>query len=240
MIKFHIILQAIQSVPDRRLTLSQIYDWMVAAVPYFSERTDSSSSAGWKNSIRHNLSLHHKFLKLANEGAGKSSWWTLNPENNQVKKQRRRSTSGDIRTLQFKREKAKKRVDSIKIKERLVHSSSSSGLTPLSSSYDSMISQGCLHPLAKSSADHKEGVYSSFRSRNLSGTSSTGQESPLQFDDPTYHDDLTRETDLDTITLDDLNIECEPGVVLMDFQQTEETHFKYPSNKLKVRLKYKC
>ena len=48
MIKFHIILQAIQSVPDRRLTLSQIYDWMVAAVPYFSERTDSSSSAGWK------------------------------------------------------------------------------------------------------------------------------------------------------------------------------------------------
>ena len=40
--------QAIQSAPDRRLTLSQIYDWMVGAMPYFTERADSSSSAGWK------------------------------------------------------------------------------------------------------------------------------------------------------------------------------------------------
>ena len=43
-----LISQAICSVPDRRLTLSQIYDWMVAAVPYFSERADSTSSGGWK------------------------------------------------------------------------------------------------------------------------------------------------------------------------------------------------
>jgi hypothetical protein len=41
-------LQAIQSSPEQRLTLSQIYDWMVTTVPYFKERSDVNSSAGWK------------------------------------------------------------------------------------------------------------------------------------------------------------------------------------------------
>ena len=40
--------QAIQSSPDGRLTLAQIYDWMIASVPYFTQRADSTSSAGWK------------------------------------------------------------------------------------------------------------------------------------------------------------------------------------------------
>ena len=34
----------------------------------------------FQNSIRHNLSLHSKFVRVQNEGAGKSSWWTLDPE----------------------------------------------------------------------------------------------------------------------------------------------------------------
>ena len=33
-----------------------------------------------QNSIRHNLSLHSKFVRVQNEGTGKSSWWTLDPE----------------------------------------------------------------------------------------------------------------------------------------------------------------
>ncbi|KAG7255040.1 hypothetical protein CRUP_017409, partial [Coryphaenoides rupestris] len=32
------------------------------------------------NSIRHNLSLHSRFVKVQNEGTGKSSWWMVNPE----------------------------------------------------------------------------------------------------------------------------------------------------------------
>jgi len=43
-----LIAAAIESSPDKRLTLSQIYDWMVSNVQYFSERADNSSSAGWK------------------------------------------------------------------------------------------------------------------------------------------------------------------------------------------------
>ena len=33
------------------MTLSQIYDWMVAHIPYFGERQSSSKSAGWKVKI---------------------------------------------------------------------------------------------------------------------------------------------------------------------------------------------
>ncbi|EDO38350.1 predicted protein, partial [Nematostella vectensis] len=43
-----LITQAIQSSPEKRLTLSQIYDWMVNSVPYFRDKGDSNSSAGWK------------------------------------------------------------------------------------------------------------------------------------------------------------------------------------------------
>ena len=46
-----LITKAIQSSPDCRLTLSQIYDWMVQNVPYFRDKGDSNSSAGWKVGI---------------------------------------------------------------------------------------------------------------------------------------------------------------------------------------------
>ncbi|GFR11672.1 forkhead box protein O1 [Trichonephila clavata] len=73
-----LITQAIETSPEKRLTLSQIYDWMVRNIPFFNDQAESNSSAGWKNSIRHNLSLHKKFLRIRNDGTGKSSWWTVN------------------------------------------------------------------------------------------------------------------------------------------------------------------
>ncbi|CAL8288697.1 unnamed protein product [Gadus morhua 'NCC'] len=91
-----LITQAIESSPENRLTLSQIYDWMVRSVPYFKDKGDSNSSAGWKNSIRHNLSLHSRFVKVQNEGTGKSSWWMVNPEGGKGgKAPRRRAVSMD-------------------------------------------------------------------------------------------------------------------------------------------------
>ncbi|XP_078258975.1 forkhead box protein O1-A [Rhinoraja longicauda] len=91
-----LITKAIESSPEKRLTLSQIYDWMVRSVAYFKDKGDSNSSAGWKNSIRHNLSLHSKFVRVQNEGTGKSSWWMLNPEGGKSgKSPRRRAASMD-------------------------------------------------------------------------------------------------------------------------------------------------
>uniref|UniRef100_A0A8C7GWE0 Forkhead box O6 b n=1 Tax=Oncorhynchus kisutch TaxID=8019 RepID=A0A8C7GWE0_ONCKI len=91
-----LITRAIESAPEKRLTLSQVYDWMVRFVPYFKDKGDSNSSAGWKNSIRHNLSLHTRFIRVQNEGTGKSSWWMLNPEGGKMGKgPRRRAASID-------------------------------------------------------------------------------------------------------------------------------------------------
>ncbi|KAL2082067.1 hypothetical protein ACEWY4_021885 [Coilia grayii] len=47
-----LITKAIESAPDKRLTLSQIYDWMVRSVPYFKDKGDSNSSAGWKVGVK--------------------------------------------------------------------------------------------------------------------------------------------------------------------------------------------
>ena len=50
----------------------------------------------FQNSIRHNLSLHNKFLRVHNESTGKSSWWMLNPEGGKTgKAPRRRAASMD-------------------------------------------------------------------------------------------------------------------------------------------------
>lgn len=46
-----LITQAITSAVEKRLTLSQIYEWMVQNVPYFKDKGDSNSSAGWKVSL---------------------------------------------------------------------------------------------------------------------------------------------------------------------------------------------
>jgi forkhead box protein O3 len=43
-----LITQAILAAPEKRLTLSQVYEWMVQNVPYFRDKGDSNSSAGWK------------------------------------------------------------------------------------------------------------------------------------------------------------------------------------------------
>lgn len=43
-----LITQAILSSPEKRLTLSEIYDWIVQNVPYFADKANSPSTAGWK------------------------------------------------------------------------------------------------------------------------------------------------------------------------------------------------
>lgn len=56
-----------------------------------------------QNSIRHNLSLHTRFIRVQNEGTGKSSWWMLNPDGGKMGKvPRRRAASMDNSTKYLK------------------------------------------------------------------------------------------------------------------------------------------
>ncbi|KAK6171256.1 hypothetical protein SNE40_019483 [Patella caerulea] len=109
-----LITKAIQSTPEKRLTLSQVYDWMVQNVPYFKDKGDSTSSAGWKNSIRHNLSLHSRFMRIQNEGTGKSSWWVINPDAKPGKTPRRRAGSMETKSYEKKRGRIKKKVEALR------------------------------------------------------------------------------------------------------------------------------
>ena len=43
-----LITQAILSEPDQRMTLNQIYEFLISNFPYFAERRSHQKSAGWK------------------------------------------------------------------------------------------------------------------------------------------------------------------------------------------------
>jgi hypothetical protein len=105
-----LITEAIESSPEKRLTLAQIYEYMVKNIDYFSDKGESNSSAGWKNSIRHNLSLHDKFKRIQNEGTGKSSWWTINYNAKPGKPTRRRVQSMDQGMAKADKHRAQKAV----------------------------------------------------------------------------------------------------------------------------------
>lgn len=82
---------AINSKNNRHMTLKEIYNWIEDHFPYFR----NVAKPGWKNSIRHNLSLHDMFVRETSPD-GKISYWTIRPEANrcltldQVYKQQKR------------------------------------------------------------------------------------------------------------------------------------------------------
>ncbi|RDD47705.1 Forkhead box protein F1-B [Trichoplax sp. H2] len=69
-----LIVMAIQASPSKRMTLNEIYKFLQDKFPFFR-----GNYLGWKNSVRHNLSLNECFIKLPKSAGrpGKGHDWAL-------------------------------------------------------------------------------------------------------------------------------------------------------------------
>lgn len=67
---------AINSSPDKMMSLSEIYKYIMDRFPFYRNNTQR-----WQNSLRHNLSFNDCFLKIPrrSDRPGKGSLWTLHP-----------------------------------------------------------------------------------------------------------------------------------------------------------------
>uniref|UniRef100_A0A8D0CCU0 Forkhead box protein G1 n=1 Tax=Salvator merianae TaxID=96440 RepID=A0A8D0CCU0_SALMN len=73
-----LIYMAIEQSPNKSLPVKEIYSWILERFPYFA-----TAPTGWKNSVRHNLSLNKCFRKVERSHGkvnGKGSLWCVDPE----------------------------------------------------------------------------------------------------------------------------------------------------------------
>ncbi|KAH9399070.1 hypothetical protein TYRP_018457 [Tyrophagus putrescentiae] len=89
-----LIAMAILSMPEQKMVLSDIYQHILDHYPYFRNR-----GPGWRNSIRHNLSLNDCFIKSGRSANGKGHYWAIHPANLE-----------DFRKGDFRRRKAQRKV----------------------------------------------------------------------------------------------------------------------------------
>eukprot|EP00062_Callorhinchus_milii_P011923 gi/632958409/ref/XP_007895025.1/ PREDICTED: forkhead box protein N2 [Callorhinchus milii] len=73
-----LIFMAIEHSAGKCLPVKDIYNWILERFPYFT-----NAPTGWKNSVRHNLSLNKCFRKVEKDQGktvGKGSLWCVDPQ----------------------------------------------------------------------------------------------------------------------------------------------------------------
>lgn len=73
-----LIFMALEDSPTKMLPVKDIYQWILTHFPYFQ-----NAPTGWKNSVRHNLSLNKCFKKVDKDRGqtiGKGSLWCVDPD----------------------------------------------------------------------------------------------------------------------------------------------------------------
>jgi forkhead box protein Q len=94
-----LIATAILKSPEKRLTLSEINDYLVQHYSFFQ-----GPYKGWRNSVRHNLSYNKCFTKILKDPSrpwGKDNYWTISSLNDYLQE------DGSFRRRRRRRPKAK-------------------------------------------------------------------------------------------------------------------------------------
>ncbi|XP_064512976.1 fork head domain-containing protein FD5-like [Pseudopipra pipra] len=71
-----LIAKAILSSPTNKLNLAAIYKYIEDNFPFYRNK-----GGGWRNSVRHNLSLNDCFIKVGRCEDGKGNYWSIHPSN---------------------------------------------------------------------------------------------------------------------------------------------------------------
>ncbi|KAK0131643.1 Forkhead box protein O1-B [Merluccius polli] len=122
-----------------------------------------------QNSIRHNLSLHSRFMRMQNEGTGKSSWWMLNPEGGKSGKSPRRRAASMDNNSKFAKSRGRAAKKKVSLQEH-----SDGGVTSPAPLYSKWMES----PNPHSNDDFD--TWSTFRTRTSSDASTlSGRHSPF-------------------------------------------------------------